>query len=98
MQCIKCWEYSWGCDFCRTCKEILGNATALVSQNKKKIMKLVLMNKYTKDRFDKFILYTENIIKYWSIVLEYRNNKENEINKRLETKIKRIAWKKTYKN
>lgn len=97
MKCIKCWEYSWSCDFCRICKEILGNATALVSQNKKKIMKLVLMNKYTREWFDKFILYTENVIKYWSIILEYRSNKENEINKRLETKIKRITWKKNDK-
>lgn len=99
MKCLKCKNESWNSVFCRNCREKLWNATANVSQNKKKLLKLLLINKYTKEWFDKFILYAENIIKFWSVILEYRNDKENEMNKRLDTKIKRIkAWKITYKN
>lgn len=37
---------------------------AMVSQNKTKLKKILVERTITAERFDKFILYTNNIIKY----------------------------------
>ena len=94
MKCLKCKNESWNSVFCRNCKEILGNATASVSQNKKKLLKLLLINKYTKERFDKFILYAENIIRNWWIITEYKSIQETEVYKRIDIKFKNLKYSK----
>jgi hypothetical protein len=65
--------------FCRKCKERKSNATAIVSQNKKKLKRLLDENSITLEWMEKFILYTNNIIRYGKIVMEY---KEKDTSKR----------------
>ena len=44
----------------------------MVSQNKKKLKKLLSERSLTVQRLEKFILYTRNIIKYGRVVMEYK--------------------------
>lgn len=75
MQCLKCGKESkW--EFCRQCKEKKHNASAMVSQNKKKLVKLLLGKWLNAQWFEKFLLYTENIKKYGQIYMEYEWIKE----------------------
>ena len=71
MKCLKCGRES-KYKFCRWCKNIKRTATSLVSQNKNKLRRLLLINKYTPERFDKFNLYSENIRDYGKVVLEFK--------------------------
>ena len=57
---------------CKECKEIKSNSTAIISQNKKKLKKLLNQRAITSERFERFILYTNNIVKYWKILMEYK--------------------------
>lgn len=72
MKCLKCGRDSWAEKYCKGCKNIKRNATALVSQNKSKMKKLLNMNNYTPEWFDKFNLYSDNIKDYGRIVLEFK--------------------------
>ena len=72
MQCMKCWAESGRSKFCRKCREIKQNAVSIVSQNKWKLIKLLRWDYLTPEWFSKFILYTNNIIRYWKIVMEYK--------------------------
>lgn len=72
MKCIKCWKDSWRSKFCRSCREIKQNAVSIVSQNKYKLVKLLWWDYLTPEWFWKFIVYTNNILKYWRIVMEYK--------------------------
>ena len=72
MKCLKCGRESWAYKFCVGCKNIKRNATALVSQNKSKLRKLLLVNNYTPEWFSKFNLYSDNIRDYGRIVLEFK--------------------------
>lgn len=72
MECIKCSKYSWKSKFCRECRNIKQNAVSIVSQNKSKLIKLLNWDYLTPEWFNKFILYTNNIISYWKIVMEYK--------------------------
>ena len=81
MDCILCGEYSKRDRFCRKCKEKKRNATAIVSQNKKKMRKILKEERITPERLEKFILYSNNIVKYGKIIMEY---KEKDINRRFE--------------
>lgn len=69
---MKCWNESGRSKFCRKCRDIKQNAVSIVSQNKNKLIKLLRWDYLTPDWFSKFILYTNNIIKYWKIVMEYK--------------------------
>ena len=60
MKCLKCGKESKR-EFCRECKEIKQNSSAMVSQNKKKLVRLLNSKRLTPQWFDKFILYSENI-------------------------------------
>ena len=71
MKCLKCGRDCWW-KFCRWCKNIKQNATAIVSQNKNKLRRLLLVNKYTPEWFDKFNLYSDNIRDYGRIVIEFK--------------------------
>lgn len=72
MECIKCWKVSGRSKFCRECREIKQNAVSIVSQNKRKLVRLLEWDYLTPEWFNKFILYTDNIRKYWKIVMEYK--------------------------
>lgn len=78
MKCLKCGKESkW--EFCRECKEIKRNAGAMVSQNKKKLIKLLNTKWLTAQWFEKYILYSDNIRKYGRIYMEYQCVKEYKI-------------------
>lgn len=75
MQCLKCGKESkW--EFCRECKEKKHNASAILSQNKTKLIRLLRWKRLTTQWFEKYLLYTENIKKYWKIYMEYQCIKE----------------------
>ena len=63
MKCLKCGKDS-KYEFCRQCKEEKHRAGAIISQNKKKLKDLLTQNILDQQLFEKFILYTNNIIKY----------------------------------
>lgn len=78
MYCLKCGKESkW--EFCRQCKEKKHKASALLSQNKKKMIKLLNSDWTNAKWFDKFINYANNILKYWKIYMEYKNIKEYKL-------------------
>ena len=72
MECIKCWDYSGKSKFCRKCREHKQNSVSIVSQNKSKLLKLLKWDYITPEWFNKFILYTNNIITYGKVVMEYK--------------------------
>ena len=72
MICRLCGRESWRSKFCRWCRNIKQNASSIVSQNKNKLRKLLWVNKYSPEWFDKFILYSDNITSYGKIVLKYQ--------------------------
>lgn len=78
MLCLKCWKES-KYEFCRDCKEVKRNAWAMVSQNKKKLIKLFMGRRLTPQWFEKFLLYSNNIVKYGKIYMEYQNVKEYKV-------------------
>lgn len=73
MNCLFCGRESGRSKFCRGCRNIKENASAIVSQNKNKLRKLLQLNNFTPERFDKFILYSDNITSYWKIVMRYKS-------------------------
>jgi len=77
MKCLRCGKES-KYQFCRECKEIKHNASALVSQNRTKLIKLLLGKWLTPEWFEKFILYTNNILKYGKILMEFNKYKEDK--------------------
>jgi hypothetical protein len=85
MRCLRCGKET-KYDFCRDCKEIRRNAGAIVSQDKKKLIKLLSDSKWLNvEWFNKFTIYTSNITKYWKIVLEFQTKKEYKI-------LKAVGW------
>ena len=44
----------------------------MISQNKKKLVKLLEWDYLSIEWFNNFMLYVSNIIKYWDIYLEYK--------------------------
>jgi len=71
MECLLC-KAPTKYTFCRKCKERKSNATAIVSQNKKKLKRLLDESSITLEWMGKFILYTNNIVKYGKILMEYK--------------------------
>lgn len=72
MECLFCSKDSWRSRFCRACRKEKENAVSIVSQNKKKMKKLLQVENLSAERFDKFILYSNNIITQWKIVMKYK--------------------------
>lgn len=78
MQCLKCGKESkW--EFCGECKEKKRNASAILSQNRSKLIKLLHWDWLSPEWFEKFILYTNNILAYWRIYMEYKSVKRDKI-------------------
>ena len=84
MKCLKCGKES-KYEFCRECKIIKRKASALLSQNKKKLIRLLKSDWLTTEWFNKFILYTDNIRNYWKLYMEYKAIREHKI-------LKIIIW------
>lgn len=72
MKCLFCGRESWRSKFCRWCRNIKEKALSIVSQNKKKMRMLLMLNSFTPDWLNKFILYSDNITSYGRIVMRYR--------------------------
>lgn len=75
MECLKCKKYSGKSLYCRECRKIKENAGAIISQNKKKLKKILNEKEITPDRFIKFTLYTEHIRSNTTIYLQYKETK-----------------------
>lgn len=84
MECIRCWKDS-KYQFCRKCKEERHKAGAIISQNKTKLRNLLDHNILEPELFNKFLLYTDNIIKYGKIYMDFVEKKHN-------TRFKIISW------
>lgn len=72
MKCLKCDRESWANKYCKGCKNIKRKATALLSQNKSKLKRLLQMNNYTPEWFEKFNLYTGNIRDYGRLLMQFK--------------------------
>ena len=64
MECLICGKKSNNCKLCASCRKEKETACAIISQNKKKMQKLLNTHCYDTDRFTKFNLYANNINKY----------------------------------
>ena len=51
----------------------------MISQNKTKLVKLLDGEWLTPEGFNKFIMYTSNILKYGKIYMEYKNKTRDKI-------------------
>ena len=74
MKCLNCGKES-KYEFCRECKEEKHRCWAIISQNKKKLRNLLDRNILEPETFEKFILYTDNIIREWKIYMWYVKQK-----------------------
>lgn len=72
-KCKHCWKdiRKW-VSLCEKCNDIRRNNLAMMTQNKIKLRTLIKEKKLTPEWLDKFILYANNIVKYWKIVMEYK--------------------------
>ena len=59
---------------CRDCETVKTRCLAIISQNKKKLKKLLEKRSVTLERLDKFLLYANNIVHYWKILMEFKKN------------------------
>ena len=71
-----CGSPSGRCKFCSTCKIEKDRASAIISQNAKKLTKLLRTKRLTPSWFEKFLLYVENITKYGKILMKYKTADE----------------------
>ena len=56
---------------CKICNNKKRHSTAIISHNKTKLKKLLDDSNFTVEWFDKFILYTNNIIENWKVMIEF---------------------------
>ena len=91
MECLKCGKESKR-EFCRECKEKKHNASAILSQNRSKLIKLLHGDWLSPEWFEKFIVYTNNILKYGRIYMEYKSVKRDKIFKWIISGIYAIWW------
>lgn len=70
--CLACGSPSGNCKFCSKCAAERHKASALVSQNSKKLKWLLRTKRITTTWFEKFLLYTENIRNNWRVLMKYK--------------------------
>lgn len=70
---------------CSDCKNKKRYYTAIISQNKKKLKKLLLESKLSLEWFDKFILYSNNIITFWKLLVEFKEKDTKRSLERIKT-------------
>ena len=56
---------------CKKCGNRRRHSSAILSQNRTKLRKLLRDSNFTIERFDKFILYANNIVENWKVLMEY---------------------------
>ena len=56
---------------CKICLNRRRHSTAIISQNKKKLKKLLEESDITAEWIDKFVLYANNIIENWKVIMEF---------------------------
>ena len=79
MECANCGKKSDNSRLCRECRKQKETAGAMVSQNKKKLKKLLSECSYNSDWFIKFNLYTKNINTYGQILMKYKETEKQRI-------------------
>lgn len=79
MECANCGKDSGNSRLCRECRRQKETAGAMVSQNKKKLKKLLSESSYDVEWFIKFNLYTKNINTYGQILIKYKEIKRQKI-------------------
>lgn len=79
MQCANCGKKSDNSRLCRECRKQKETAGAMVSQNKKKLKKLLSECTYNSEWFIKFNLYTKNINTYGQILMKYKETEKQRI-------------------
>ena len=72
MECANCGKKSDNSRLCRECRKQKETAGAMLSQNKKKLKKLLSKCTYNSDWFIKFNIYTKNINTYGQILMKYK--------------------------
>lgn len=71
--CNYCWkEIRKRISLCKECNNILSHNKAIISQNKKKLRKLLEEKSVTIERLDKFILYSSNVVNCWKVLIKFR--------------------------
>ncbi len=60
---------------CNECENKKRYNAAMVSQNKKKLKNLLEQNCLNIERLNKFIIYSNNIVKYSKVVMEYKKKR-----------------------
>lgn len=77
-KCLICWAESYNCTFCSECRAKEEKASAIVSQNKIKIVKLLSKEKaISSNNFMKFCTYCYRLIENWKIVLKFKKLRED---------------------
>jgi len=74
--CLVCGHPSGRCKFCSRCRYEKNNASAIISQNAKKLVILFRSKWLNPSWFEKFLIYTENITKYWKILMKFKTADE----------------------
>lgn len=73
--CLHCWQkIRFWITLCKECRNKKRYNAAIVSQNKKKLKKLLEESSLTIERLDKFILYSNNIVKFGKAIMEFKEN------------------------
>lgn len=72
MECANCGKKSDNSRLCRECRKQKETAGAMLSQNKKKLKKLLSKCTYNSEWFIKFNIYTKNINTYGQILMKYK--------------------------
>ena len=67
-----CWSPSWRRKYCRSCEIEKHRASALLSQNTKKLQILLNTEWLSISGFKRFIGYTDNIIRNWKVLMKYK--------------------------
>ena len=73
---------------CNKCKDIKLYNRAIISQNTSKLKKLLEQSSLTVERLDKFILYSNNIVECWKVIMEFQEQETKRTFDRIRT-----AWK-----
>lgn len=79
MYCLRCKNYSGKSLYCRECRKIKERAVSTVSQNKRKLKKLLGCEYVSQERLDRLNLYTTNINNYGLIVIQYKQEKSDHL-------------------
>lgn len=92
MECANCGKKSDNSRLCRECRKQKETAGAMVSQNKKKLKKLLSESNYDMEWFIKFNLYTKNINHYGQILIKYKEIERKNIRTKIINTCSVVIW------